>query len=282
MDSIFLHALHSLPQCLDLSDLTVRIVAYIIESNTYAKIWVSFCLIVNHFQPLIYSEFSLLALNLSTFQKIPNNLNSHKFNTFKWASGRAKNESFDFHSIAWKIEGKIKKPTKTVLFICILVNVDELKVQFFLDGTQKPKAICSIKVNSIQSIPSTIQNCSSMEQSIHSLNYIWKFGISYTQCVRPYYVSVLALIRLLPHSFGNHGDIICYFVFWFAFSLHGWCATHRRISGVHKTMDSFSNLHNVLSIECFAMDSVQHHCKCCREVNKYFPLVTFIHLFTSI
>lgn len=128
MDSIFLHALHSLPQCLDLSDLTVRIVAYIIESNTYAKIWVSFCLIVNHFQPLIYSEFSLLALNLSTFQTIPNNLNSHKFNTFKWASGRAKNESFDFHSIAWKIEGKIKKPTKTVLFICILVNVDELKV----------------------------------------------------------------------------------------------------------------------------------------------------------
>lgn len=158
----------------------------------YAKIWVSFSLIVNHFQPLIYSEFSLLALNLSTFQTIPNNLNSYEFNTFKWASDRAKNESFDFHSIAWKIEGTgaifpwWHTKTKSHLFNRSQFNPinSEHDTKFFIHETK------------------------------HSFAKLYlKFCISYTQYVRPYYVLVVVLIRLLPHLFGNHGDIICILYF---------------------------------------------------------------------
>lgn len=42
---------------------------------------------------------------------------------------------------------------------------------------------------------------------------------------------------------------------------------HRWISSVHKAMGSFSDLHVIFSIKCSAMDSIQHHCKCCRKVS---------------
>lgn len=41
----------------------------------------------------------------------------------------------------------------------------------------------------------------------------------------------------------------------------------RWFQSVHKTLVSSGDIHSVFSIECTAMDSIQHHCECRREVS---------------
>lgn len=50
-------------------------------------------------------------------------------------------------------------------------------------------------------------------------------------------------------------------------SMWAFLMERRWISGIHKTMGSFSNLYAIFSIKRSAMDSIQYHCKCCRTVS---------------
>lgn len=42
---------------------------------------------------------------------------------------------------------------------------------------------------------------------------------------------------------------------------------YRWISGICKTMASFSNFYTLLGLKRTSVDSIQHHCKCCRKVS---------------